>query len=236
MKRRTEGATGGVAAAPSGDVAPGTARRNRARGRARRAAGRRAGAALVPLAIIASGGMVYQASNAAFSHTTSTPANNWTAGTVALSDNDSGVALWTVTGLKPGDSGTRCIKVTYTGSLAADVKLYVSALAATPGGKSGLAPYLALRITEGTGDLANCSDFANLNVPSVITNAGYPTTGSTLATWRASHNAWASGAGTWTGVATNGTRTYQIEYTLMDDNNAQDAGVNASFIWEARNT
>jgi len=236
MKRRTDGATGGVAAAPNGDVLAGGARRDRGRGRARRAAGRRAGVALVPLAILASGGMVYQASNAAFSATTSTPDNNWTAGTVTVTDNDAGVALWDVTGLKPGSTGTKCVRVTYTGSLTADVRMYVSALAATPGGKSGMAPYLALQVTEGTGAQADCTDFANLGVPSVLTNAGYPTTGSTLATWQAARNAWSNGAGTWTGVATNGTRTFRIEYTLMDNNLAQDTGVSASFIWEARNT
>lgn len=236
MKRRTDGATGGVAAAPNMDVVAGATRRDRGRGRARRAAGRRAGAALVPLAILASGGMVYQASNAAFSATTSTPANNWTAGTVAVSDNDSNAALWTLTGLKPGDTGTKCVRVTYTGSLTANVKMYVSALAATPGGKSGMAPYLALQVTEGAGDQTDCSDFANLGTPSVLTGAGYPTSGSTLSTWRASHNSYATGAGTWNSVATNATRTFKIEYTLMDDNNAQDTGVNASFIWEARNT
>src|SRR3712207_7319239 len=44
----------------------------------------------------------------------------------SLSDDDSGSAMFTATGLKPGSTGTKCIQVTYGGSLAAAVKLYVS--------------------------------------------------------------------------------------------------------------
>lgn len=41
-----------------------------------------------------------------------------------LSDNDSNTALFNATNLTPNSAGERCIAVTYTGSLAATVKLY----------------------------------------------------------------------------------------------------------------
>src|SRR4051794_4529260 len=73
-----------------------------------------AGAA-VPAAVLASGALVWQSSYSAFSATTSNPTNNWTAGTVALADDDSNTALFTATNLKPGSTGTKCIAVTSTG-------------------------------------------------------------------------------------------------------------------------
>jgi hypothetical protein len=78
-----------------------------------------------------------------FSATTQNTGNEVTSGTVALSDNDSGAAMFNIHGAKPGDSWTRCIKVTYHGSLPADVRVYLQD-AAGP-----LAAYLDLKITQG---------------------------------------------------------------------------------------
>ena len=83
--------------------------------------------AAIPMAVLASGGMVWQSSYSAFSATTVSPTSNWTAGTVALSDDDNNTALFTATNLKPGATGTKCIAVTSTGSLASTVKLYGTA-------------------------------------------------------------------------------------------------------------
>src|SRR4051794_41659732 len=55
----------------------------------------------------------------AFSSSTSNSGNNFDAGTVYVTDNDAGSALYNVTNRKPGDSVTNCIKVTYGGSLGA---------------------------------------------------------------------------------------------------------------------
>src|SRR5262245_56233961 len=94
--------------------------------------------AAVPMAVLASGGLVWQSSYSAFSATTSNPTNNWTAGTVALSDDDSNTAMFTASNLKPGATGTKCIAVTSTGSLASTVKLYGTSYATT----NALAPNL----------------------------------------------------------------------------------------------
>src|SRR6478672_4209335 len=79
-----------------------------------------------------------------FSATTQNSGNEISSGSVALSDNDAGSAQFNLTGAKPGDTWTRCIKVTYSGSLPADVHRYVS------GGAGPLAPYLHLTQSQGT--------------------------------------------------------------------------------------
>ncbi len=58
----------------------------------------------VPAALVASGVVVSTASYSAFSATTTNPTSNWTAGTVALSDDDANTALFTAANLKPGST------------------------------------------------------------------------------------------------------------------------------------
>jgi hypothetical protein len=79
-----------------------------------------------------------------FTATTQNAGNEISTGTVALTDNDSGSALFNVTGAKPGDGWTRCIKVTYNGTLPADVHLYQQNISGP------LANYMTLTMTQGT--------------------------------------------------------------------------------------
>jgi hypothetical protein len=91
-----------------------------------------------------------------FSATTQNSGNEISSGTVALSDNDAGSAQLNITGAKPGDTWTRCIKVTYNGSLPADIHNYVV------GGTGPLAPYLHLTLSQGTQPAAtfpSCTGF-----------------------------------------------------------------------------
>ena len=76
------------------------------------------------LVVGAIGSVVALGAFSAFSSTTSNDNNNFTAGTVTIADNDANAALYTLTNQKPGITTDRCIKVTYTGSLDSDVKLY----------------------------------------------------------------------------------------------------------------
>ena len=64
--------------------------------------------------------IVWSASDAAFSGTTTNAGNSVTAGVVSVSDDDAGTALFNVTGAVPGSPQTRCINVTYTGSTTSD--------------------------------------------------------------------------------------------------------------------
>ncbi len=78
----------------------------------------------IPAAVAVSGLVVSQASYSAYSATTVNPTSNWTTGTVALTDDDANTAAFTAANLKPGSTGTKCIAVTSTGTLASAVKLY----------------------------------------------------------------------------------------------------------------
>ena len=94
----------------------------------------------------------------AFSATTQNSGNEIKTGTVALNDNDNGQAMFNVTDAKPGDSWSRCIKVSYGGSLPAEVHTY---LTSTPG---VLSPYLSAKVERGsqaTSTFPSCTGFAD---------------------------------------------------------------------------
>ena len=90
-----------------------------------------------------------------FSATTQNAGNEISTGTVALTDNDNGSAQFNVTNAKPGDSWTRCIKVSYAGTLPADVHEYLQS------GPNPLAPYLQLTIERGTQTTSTFPDCTN---------------------------------------------------------------------------
>ena len=187
---------------------------------------------VLPLGILASAGMVWQSSYAAFSGTTSNAGNSWTAGTVKLTDSQNGTALLNATGLKPGSTGTACIKLTYGGNLAAATKVYVATGDLTTTTPSNLAPYLTLKIDEGTGSDPLCSDFAS---PANIFNPTNATTG-TLGTFASADTNFANGAGAWAPAANGATRTYRFTWTVQDNNLAQGLNATVKFTWEAQNT
>lgn len=95
-----------------------------------RIAGAAAGVVLVS-------GIVLQVSSAAFTGTTENAGNSWEAGTVYLSDDDDGLALFSSTSenIVPGYSEARCIEVTYDGTV-----------------DPGTAITLAATLTENAGD------------------------------------------------------------------------------------
>jgi predicted ribosomally synthesized peptide with SipW-like signal peptide len=92
----------------------------------------------------------------AFSSQTDNPGNNVTAGTVALTDNDGGTAAYNVSNTKPGQSSTPfCIRVAYSGSLDADLKMY------TPSAIGSLGQYVNLKVEPGSQAVpnTNCAGF-----------------------------------------------------------------------------
>jgi len=91
-----------------------------------------------------------------FSATTQNAGNEISTGSVALSDNDGGSAMFSVLNAKPGDTWTRCIKVTYSGSLPADVHIYLK------DSTGELGPYISVIARQGTQGAAtfpSCSGF-----------------------------------------------------------------------------
>lgn len=162
----------------------------------------------------------------AFSSTTSNPGNSFTAGTVAIGDNDSGSALYNVSNQKPGVTTEKCVKVTYTGSLDADVKLYSGAVGA--GGQ-----YVDLNIASGTGSNSSCSDFT-------VDASGATVYNGTVKAFADAHSGWSNGladnplaATKW---AQNATVTYRFRVSVQDSDSAQGATTGSHDItWEARN-
>ena len=167
---------------------------------------------------------VWQASYAAFSATTSNGTNNWTTGSVVLSNN-TGSAMFNVTNMKPGDSGSRCIIVTSSGTVPSTVKLYGAGLTPT----NALSSAMTLTVTQGSGNNANCTDFA----PAATNPSVY---NSTLAGFTATN--YAGGYSTsWapTGTATDD-RTFRFDWSLpaATGNAAQNSTAGVTFTWEAQ--
>ncbi len=179
--------------------------------------------------LVASGAMVWGASYSAFSATTSNPTNNWSAGTVALTDDDTNTAMFNATNLTPGATDSKCIAVTSTGSVASAVKLY----ATNPATSKDLASSLNLTITQGTGGkFGSCTGFTALGT-------GAPVYTGTLASLGTSATNYSTGLGTWapTGTASE-TRVYKVTYTLDANtpNSAQGGTASVGLTWEAQNS
>ena len=157
-------------------------------------------AATTPVAVVCAAAMVYQASYAAFSGQTRNSGNDWSTGSVALTDDDNGSARFQVSNMLPGDSDSKCIKVTATASVPSTVKGYtVNPVLST----SGLEDRVLITIKDGTGGtFASCTGFA---------------VGSTLVTdvplsTLAQANTFAAGIGGWNVPAGTSHKTYQISW------------------------
>lgn len=223
-----------------------------------RAGAVRATLAVVPLALLASGALVYQASNAAFTATTSTGANSWTAGTVTLTNSSSGSALFDATAdgvLKPGTTTTRCVLVSYSGTLTSSgVKFYLknkTLSGGTNGATNGhsLDQYLKLTVEDGSMPAAStsCAGFAS---NAYLNSSG--ASGDTLSSLATALTDYSHGVGSWTPAGqTSGnstTRAYRISWWLPDVNpddpsqaaalstlnDLQGLGAAVNLTWEAR--
>lgn len=180
-------------------------------------------AVLTPLAVLASAGMIYQASNAAFTATTSNDANTFSSGTVVLADDDAANVMFNASGLTPGDTATKCINVSYSGTVAANVKLYATGYTNT-----GLAEYLDFTIEEGTGATGGATfDCTGFTGPTSLHTG-------TLAAFGTANTAYASGLSSWQPAGAT-TRSYRMTYTVRDVNAAQGKSAGLNFTWEARN-
>ena len=168
--------------------------------------------------------LTFQTSRAAFNSTTENGSNTFGAGTVTLSDDDSGSTMFILSGMKPGDSATKCINVTYGGSLPADVKLY-GTVAGT-----GLAAFLDTVVEVGTGAAGGSSTSCTGFSSSSTLHSG------TLAAFGAANTNYGNGLGGFSGATNPTTRSYRIAVTLQDANAAQGLDATATFTWEAQNT
>lgn len=78
----------------------------------------------IPLGLVISALLIWQASYAAFTDSVTSPGNSWTAGSVTFAEDDEIKVLFNEKDLVRKDSGTASVTLTYTGTLAADVEFY----------------------------------------------------------------------------------------------------------------
>ena len=168
----------------------------------------------------------------AFSSTTDNTGNTFAAGTVYIADNDAGSAMYNVTNQKPGDQTVKCIRLTYTGSLAATVKLYTGSTI------NAVGDYIDFSIEKGSMPVGttfpNCTGFSS---ESTIYNGE-------LDDFATANNSYANGLSAFPGVQTqwnqNDTLVYRFTLTLQDNNSANGGAAALAtgahtFTWEARN-
>lgn len=180
----------------------------------------------------------------AFSSTTSNSGNQFQTGSVTLTDNDSGTAMFNMTGARPGDTVSKCITVSYSGTLTSNVRLYGAATAGT-----GLDQYLDLKVTRGTFSGATpanmaCTDGGGSNfVADSASYSGGNGAGANGVMFNARMNLYPT---TWTaGIvdAPGGTaeawtnpelHVYRFDVTVANDNNAASKTHTQTFTWEAQ--
>jgi predicted ribosomally synthesized peptide with SipW-like signal peptide len=179
--------------------------------------------AVVTLASALAVGLVASGATwSAFNAQTQNSANTFTAGTVTLTDNDTGTYMFNVSNLKPGNPVSRCIRVDYTGSLPVSVKLYGTQVSTT-----GLEQYLQLTVTRGTGPSgtpwSDCTSFAADAVGTIYSGlmSALP---ADQATGVSDGTTWAAGESHW----------YRFTVDVADNQAAQGKSVTETFTWDAR--
>jgi hypothetical protein len=166
--------------------------------------------------------LVVTKTRAAFDATTQNGSNAFSAGTVTLTDDDSGTAMFNATTMKPLDTVVHCITVTYSGTITpAAIRMH-----ATVGG-TGADAYLNLTVEDGSGgSFGSCTGFS---ASSTLYNG-------TLNGFVAAHSNWATGLAVWNPSTTPSSHTLRFTATLQDNNAAQGLTATAVFTWEAQNT
>ena len=178
------------------------------------------GALVVGMISIVSGSATY----AAFFSRTSNDANGTgtgneiEGGTVDLTDNDLGGAMFTISNMLPTDPPvSSCITVTYNGTLDSVVGLYGAV-------SGGLAPYLDLTILAGTssGVFGDCSSFSAIDVLYNGTLDAFPAAFGSIMD---PINPWTTGT----------YDSYKFTFSMHNTPDAQGLSASINFIWEARN-
>ncbi|HVM21521.1 MAG TPA: hypothetical protein VM307_16300 [Egibacteraceae bacterium] len=171
--------------------------------------------------------LVLRVSSAAFTAQTPNENNAWSAGQVALSDSrGSGNAMFDVSGMVPGQTVSRCINVTYTGTASnARVRLYAPTVTGT------LASHLNVTVTPGSFSshtYPNCTGFT--------ASGGAAVNGMALNTFGATHGSFANGVANWDTSGSPQSRGYRFDVTLSSGapSSAQGTSAGATFTWEVQ--
>ena len=127
-----------------------------------------AAAVVTPVALVATGALIFSSSYAAFTGQTRNSGNEWATGSVKLTDDDNGSSRFQVANMLPGDTQTKCITVTADATVPSTVKGYaVNPVTST----AGLENKILVTIDSGTGgSFADCAGFTPVG-PAHVTNA-----------------------------------------------------------------
>ena len=163
--------------------------------------------------------LIVTTSRAAFTDTTDNVGNSFASGSVIITDDDGGSAMFAATAMTPGEPVIECITLTYSGSLVpADVRMY--------GVSAGvLATYLDTTVEIGSGgSFGDCTGFT----PSSTLYDD------TLANFSSTHTDWASGLPTFTAASNPTTQTLRFTVDVQNDPAAMTQSATATFTWEAQ--
>jgi hypothetical protein len=197
-------------------------------------AAKAATALAAPVAIVTAAALIWSASNAAFSATTRNSGNNWSTGTVALSDDDAGSATFQVANMLPGQTQTKCITVTAKASVPGTVRTY----ALNASGDPNLLSHILISMASGTGgSFGSCTGFTwerdEMSAASRTSLADFAAISS---------YAGATLVSDWVVPAGTTSRTYKVTWTFdatgltqaqLDDLQGRQTGVDAQ--WELQN-
>ena len=192
--------------------------------------------AAVPAALVASALIVWQASYAAFSATTDSPNNQWSSGSLALTNDTAGAFATTGTfmfnpgSVLPGDTGSWCVNVKNAGTVASTSTDPIKFYAPLPAGLASnvLAQNLTLSVVESStavtgGAAGSCSGYtAGITVYSGLLSA----VPNSFATGAAP-----AGAGV---LASGATRGYRLTWTMPSTTTNAAAGLTLTgvdFAW-----
>jgi predicted ribosomally synthesized peptide with SipW-like signal peptide len=163
---------------------------------------------------------------AAWSDDADNTGNRIKAGTVVLTNDAGGSAVYPVGAATPGTAMNRCVVVSYDGTLRARVKLFGSV-------SGGLAPHLTLEVVRGTKAPAadgDCTGFAPDTADHAGLGAGvlwrgpldtFPGSGAAIV----DPQSWGEGDD----------HAYQFRLTMSSAEAAQGLSATMSFTWEAEN-
>lgn len=187
--------------------------------------------ASTPVAVLLAGLMVWQGTNAAFSAQTQNGNNTWGTGSVSISNNSNGTAMFTLPRVVPGQSGRNCILVTATPNVPGKVRTYVQGLQ-----DGGLANYVSVTMEKGTGNglFGDCTGFSADE---------QATASKTLTEAAAGYNSYANGVLEWIVPAGTSTEMYQISWTFDTSaltqaqvDGLQGQGAIVNIVWELQNS
>jgi hypothetical protein len=208
--------------------------------------------AVVPLTLLGSGALVWHASYSAFTATTSTGTNSWTTGTVDITSDQVAGVQFSVTGIKPDASlsalspgatggayaassvtsgGSKCVKVTYQGTVASDIRMYI-----TLGGADSATFGAQLLFTVDAVSSAIAADPTCATYPTASTYV-YGTSGTTTAFLNGAPTTYAGANATaWQNAANTNAKFYRISWlypTTVNQTATSTKNVTAIINWEA---